>query len=423
MTVSFDVAIADFSPALPMAVGLSGGADSTALLLACARKWPGQVQAIHVHHGLQAAADGFEEHCAALCQSLNVPLWVKRLDARHTPGQSPEDAARQARYKAFEAVAIASKAQAAIKSIAIAQHADDQVETLLLALSRGAGIAGLAAMPARWERAGVVWHRPLLQVAGADIRSWLRLQGQPWVEDPTNTDQRYTRNRIRARLRDAGRCLRESLPGARRGDFGCDERRGVPPIGHYKINHDNIIELFLAPAQSPQNVVIESPPNVVINSTPRSGAQLPPNVVIDTEITTESTSEITAPVADAPAPPSKPPQKAARRPSGFGTLITEHTDERVSAYLFILKPEISAGNADLILRRIHLDGIETWRDVLTTWAERGYNRTGFADMFERYDTLRNQKRVKAGTPPKTTAPRMSDEQYAELEAQMEKSWA
>ena len=200
MTVSFDVAIADFSPALPMAVGLSGGADSTALLLACARKWPGQVQAIHVHHGLQAAADGFEQHCAALCQSLNVPLWVKRLDARHTPGQSPEDAARQARYKAFEAVAIASKAQAAIESIAIAQHADAQVETLLLALSRGAGIAGLAAMPARWERAGVVWHRPLLQVAGADIRSWLRLQGQPWVEDPTNTDQRYTRNRIRAQL-------------------------------------------------------------------------------------------------------------------------------------------------------------------------------------------------------------------------------
>ena len=200
MTLSFDVAIADFSPALPMAVGLSGGADSTALLLACARKWPGQVQAIHVHHGLQAAADGFEEHCAALCQSLNVPLWVKRLDARHTPGQSPEDAARQARYKAFEAVAIASKAQAAIESIAIAQHAGDQVETLLLPLPRGAGIAGLAAMPARWERAGVVWHRPLLQVAGADIRSWLRLQGQPWVEDPTNTDQRYTRNRIRAQL-------------------------------------------------------------------------------------------------------------------------------------------------------------------------------------------------------------------------------
>lgn len=200
MTQSFDTAMQAFAPALPLAVGLSGGADSTALLLACARRWPGQVQAIHVHHGLQVAADGFEEHCTALCQGLGVPLWVQRLDARHAPGQSPEDAARQARYKAFEAVALASKAQAAIQSIAIAQHADDQVETLLLALSRGAGVAGLAAMPARWVRAGVVWHRPLLQVAGEGVRNWLRLQGQAWVEDPTNTNERYTRNRIRAQL-------------------------------------------------------------------------------------------------------------------------------------------------------------------------------------------------------------------------------
>jgi tRNA(Ile)-lysidine synthase len=136
----------------------------------------------------------------ALCQGLGVPLWIERLDARHAPGQSPEDAARQARYKAFEAVALASKSRAAIKSIAIAQHADDQVETLLLALSRGAGVAGLAAMPARWDRAGLAWHRPLLQVPGEDVRNWLRLQGQAWVEDPTNTDERYTRNRIRAQL-------------------------------------------------------------------------------------------------------------------------------------------------------------------------------------------------------------------------------
>ncbi len=200
MTQSFDAAIQAFAPTLPMAVGLSGGADSTALLLACARRWPGQVQAIHVHHGLQAAADGFEQHCVALCQGLGVPLWIERLDARHAPGQSPEDAARQARYKAFEAVALASKSRAAIQSIAIAQHADDQVETLLLALSRGAGVAGLAAMPARWDRAGLAWHRPLLQVPGEDVRNWLRLQGQAWVEDPTNTDERYTRNRIRAQL-------------------------------------------------------------------------------------------------------------------------------------------------------------------------------------------------------------------------------
>ena len=200
MTLSVDAALRSFAPALPLAVGLSGGADSTALLLACAERWPGQVQAIHVHHGLQAAADDFEQHCVALCARLQVPLTVQRVDARPQPGQSPEDAARIARYEAFRAVAQSGRALAAIQSIALAQHADDQVETLLLALSRGAGVAGLAAMPAHWQRDGVDWHRPLLAVAGADLRAWLVARGQNWIEDPTNTNERYTRNRIRARL-------------------------------------------------------------------------------------------------------------------------------------------------------------------------------------------------------------------------------
>ena len=200
MTQPFDAALRAFAPALPLAVGLSGGADSTALLLACAARWPGQVQAIHVHHGLQAAADLFEQHCTALCARLQVPLTVQRVDARPAPGQSPEDAARIARYMAFEAAAHASHALVAIKSIALAQHADDQVETLLLALSRGAGVAGLAAMPQQWQRGGIAWHRPLLQVAGAEVRGWLLARGEAWVQDPTNTDERYTRNRIRARL-------------------------------------------------------------------------------------------------------------------------------------------------------------------------------------------------------------------------------
>lgn len=200
MTQSFEAAMKAFAPELPLAVGLSGGADSTALLVACAQRWPGQVLAIHVHHGLQAAADEFALHCDTLCRQLDVPLTVQRVDARPAPGQSPEDAARQARYKALDAAVLASQAQAAIKSIAIAQHADDQAETLLLALSRGAGVAGLAAMPARWQRAGLAWHRPLLQVAGAEVRRWLLAQGIAWVEDPSNADLRYTRNRIRAQL-------------------------------------------------------------------------------------------------------------------------------------------------------------------------------------------------------------------------------
>lgn len=189
-----------FAPALPLAVAFSGGADSTALLLACVQKWPGQVSAIHVHHGLQAAADDFACHCQRVCDALAVPLSVQRVDARHASGQSPEDAARRARYKAFEALALADKGQTAIKSIALAQHADDQVETLLLALSRGAGLPGLSAMPAHWRRGGIDYHRPLLQVSGANIRQWLDTQGVAWVDDPSNSDERFTRNRIRARV-------------------------------------------------------------------------------------------------------------------------------------------------------------------------------------------------------------------------------
>jgi len=200
MTQSFDAAIAAFAPALPMGVGLSGGADSVALLLACHRRWPGQVHALHVHHGLQAAADGFLTHCQQLCESLGIPLRATQVDARNARGDSPEDAARRARYRALHLLAQSDGATPPLRSIAIAQHADDQVETVLLALSRGAGMPGLAAMPQHWSLGGMDWHRPLLRVAGGDVRAWLAEQGAPWVEDPTNADERFTRNRIRRHL-------------------------------------------------------------------------------------------------------------------------------------------------------------------------------------------------------------------------------
>ncbi len=198
MTRSLVQALQDFQPGLPLAVAYSGGADSTALLLACTQRWPGQVRAIHIHHGLQVAADAFEAHCRERCARLGLPLQIVRVDARHASGQSPEEAARHARYQALRQAA--ETADPPIRHIALAQHADDQVETLLLALSRGAGLPGLSAMPARWERDGMHYHRPLLEVSGAELRSWLREQGENWVEDPSNTDEQYTRNRIRARL-------------------------------------------------------------------------------------------------------------------------------------------------------------------------------------------------------------------------------
>ncbi len=207
-------ALAQVPIALPLAVAFSGGADSTALLLNCVQKWPGQVGAIHVNHGLQAAAHDFERHCQTVCERLRVPLVVRRVQAGHAPGQSPENAARSARYTALDEAALdgwldltPDKSRvpsdgvahgAIIKSVLLAQHADDQAETIILALSRGAGLAGLAAMPRQWVRQGVHFHRPFLGVAAAEIRAWLAANGEGFIEDPSNTDQRFTRNRIRA---------------------------------------------------------------------------------------------------------------------------------------------------------------------------------------------------------------------------------
>ena len=199
------------------AVAYSGGADSTALLLMLVEQNPGQVQAIHIHHGLQTAADDFAAHCTAFCAALGVPLHVVHVNASAAAGQSPEDAARRARYAALsgkvrdinEALDQQIRAQKAIKTVAIAQHADDQIETLLLALSRGAGLPGLSAMPAQWQRDGVEFVRPLLGTSALGIRSWLASKGltarqpgsanigQGWVEDPTNLETQFTRNRIR----------------------------------------------------------------------------------------------------------------------------------------------------------------------------------------------------------------------------------
>ena len=183
----------------------SGGADSTALLHAAAVQWPGQVTAIHVHHGLQAAADDFVRHCEAACVAIGVPLHVVRVQAKNSTGESPEDAARKVRYAALAGKAVALD----IGMIALAQHADDQVETLLLALSRGAGVAGLAGMPAEFERFGVRFVRPLLALSAQEIRDELDARGIAYISDPSNSDLAYTRNKIRHRLLPA---LREVFP-------------------------------------------------------------------------------------------------------------------------------------------------------------------------------------------------------------------
>jgi tRNA(Ile)-lysidine synthase len=193
-------ALGSLSSSLPLAVAYSGGADSTALLHACVQMFPGQVAAVHVHHGLQAAADAFEAHCRARCESLAVPLAVVRVDARKRPGESPEDAARRARYRALREAVAERPGGMNCRTVLLAQHADDQVETVLLALLRGAGLAGLSGMRPGWSEAGVAFWRPWLGIEAPAIRQWLSERSIGHVEDPTNEDQAFTRNRIRNQL-------------------------------------------------------------------------------------------------------------------------------------------------------------------------------------------------------------------------------
>lgn len=181
------------SVAQPVAVALSAGADSTALLLSAQRLWPGRVLALHVNHGMQAAASGFEERAAQLAHHLGVPFWVERVSVQLEPGQSPEDMARRVRYQALARMA----QQAGACTVLLGHQADDQAETLALALGRGAGLPGLAAMAPVFERHGMRFGRPLLSMGGGELRQWLKAEAVLYVEDPSNVDLRLARNRIR----------------------------------------------------------------------------------------------------------------------------------------------------------------------------------------------------------------------------------
>jgi len=174
-------------------IAFSGGLDSTVLLhllatLAKTDTFP-PLSAIHVHHGLQAAADAWPAHCRAVCDALGVPLQVIRVQVR--PGASLERAAREARYQAFAEVTGAGEL------LITGQHRDDQAETLLFRLLRGAGVRGLAAMPVQRPLAGGYLVRPLLDVSRADLEAYAREHQLTWVEDPSNADPRFSRNYLR----------------------------------------------------------------------------------------------------------------------------------------------------------------------------------------------------------------------------------
>jgi tRNA(Ile)-lysidine synthase len=174
-------------------IAFSGGLDSSVLLhllahLAKSESLPA-LNAIHVHHGLQAAADAWPDHCRAVCTALGVPLQVVRVQVQ--PGASLERAAREARYQAFnEALQVG-------EVLLTAQHRDDQAETLLFRLLRGAGVRGLSGMPRQRPLGKGHLLRPLLDVTRAELEAYANAHGLSWIEDPSNQDRHYSRNYLR----------------------------------------------------------------------------------------------------------------------------------------------------------------------------------------------------------------------------------
>ncbi len=186
------------APGEALVVGLSGGADSVALLDALALlRGPRRLRlvAAHLDHGLRPSAAEDAAFCRALCARLGVPLREGRADVRARAareGRGLEDAARRERYAFLRRVA--REEQAGV--VAVAHTRDDQAETLLLRLLRGAGAAGLAAMRPRRGRL----LRPLLDVPRDEVIAHLRARSLEWREDPTNADPAHLRNRVRHEL-------------------------------------------------------------------------------------------------------------------------------------------------------------------------------------------------------------------------------
>ncbi|WP_089726968.1 tRNA lysidine(34) synthetase TilS [Candidatus Thiosymbion oneisti] len=178
-------------------VAYSGGMDSSVLLHALATirdRLPFALYALHVDHGLHRDSHRWAAHCARTCARLGVPFRTRRLDLAPARGESLEAVARQARYASM------AELLGSDDLLLTAQHRDDQAETLLLALLRGSGPAGLAAMPSMAPLGRGQLVRPLLELGRAELLAYARSRKLHWLEDPSNRDLGHDRNFLRHRV-------------------------------------------------------------------------------------------------------------------------------------------------------------------------------------------------------------------------------
>ena len=184
-------------PPGPIVVAFSGGLDSSVLLHALASLGPARergLRALHVDHGLHADSAQWTAHCTAFAARLDVPIEAIKAGPVTASGKGIEDAARAARYATF-----AGKLRGG-EVLAVAQHADDQAETVLLKLLRGAGPEGLGGMRVLREFAsGYLW-RPLLELPRTQLKDYALAQGLNWVEDPSNSNTQLRRNFLREEI-------------------------------------------------------------------------------------------------------------------------------------------------------------------------------------------------------------------------------
>ena len=172
-------------------VGFSGGLDSTVLLHAIATqpRLSSKLQAIHVHHGLSNNADSWQAHCQQVCERLSVPLINKKV--QFETNSNIEERARIARYQLFASLLAKNDC------LLLGHHADDQAETLLLQLFRGAGVDGMAAMPSIGDLAKGKLARPFLQHSRVALETYAQQHQLPWVDDESNLDNAFSRNYLR----------------------------------------------------------------------------------------------------------------------------------------------------------------------------------------------------------------------------------
>lgn len=178
-------------------VGFSGGADSTALLQAmyeCRNHLPAPVHVVHFHHGLQAEADHWQEHCRSFCAERDLPYLAQRLEIDRAGRHSPEEAARESRYRAV------AKLLGRQEMYLTAHHAEDLAETLFLNLMRGSGVEGLAGIPVLRNLEHGWVARPLLEMHRHDLEAWLSKRHIAWLTDPSNADTSFDRNYLRQEL-------------------------------------------------------------------------------------------------------------------------------------------------------------------------------------------------------------------------------